>query len=625
MISYDKNFFMSSMPNIVGNGNLRKPQQAAYFRLLDYFNNEYENRNALVVLPTGVGKTGVMALAPFRICKQRTLIITPGTTIRNTILESLTSESTKNFWYKTKVFDFGEQLPNVIEYLGMDTTKEMLNVSNIVVLNIHKLQERLDSSLTKRVESDFFDLIIIDEAHHSTAETWVECVNYFKEAKVIKLTGTPFRTDGEKINGHLVYKYPLSRAMHNGYVKSLQNIIYVPDELKLTIDDGKKEYTVEEIFDMGLREIDWVTRTVAYSRECSLSIVKKSIEVLKDKMQYSSIPHKIIAIACSIKHAKDIADLYAENGVKATVVHSKLTELERNQVFSDIDNNRVQVIVNVAMLGEGYDHEFLSIAAIFRPFRAELPYVQFIGRVLRKIQLGDARDNVAQIISHEYLFLNNLWEKYKIEINESEIIKSLKAYDEILDEPFNEPPFPTTNREIISLGNATESETYTIHMEDYLTTELIRKSKEEEEKIEIQIKKIIDAIGVNYEEAKAIVIRSKKTPGNLNRPDLIYQRKKTNLDELIREEIVPELIQKYNINKDSDNLKNSRLFEAKYWYIINKVPKNDAMLAMYFNCRLKDKIGKQRKQWTDDDFNNALEYLGQLKNFVEGIIKKDYN
>jgi len=42
---------------------------------------------------------------------------------------------------------------------------------------------------------------IIDEAHHSTASTWVECLQYFSHAKVVKLTGTPYRPDGEKIVG----------------------------------------------------------------------------------------------------------------------------------------------------------------------------------------------------------------------------------------------------------------------------------------------------------------------------------------------------------------------------------------------------------------------------------------
>ena len=114
---------------------------------------------------------------------------------------------------------------------------QVLENSNIIILNIHKLQERLDSSLINRVSPDFFDMIIIDEAHHSTADTWKSTTDYFNDAKVIKLTGTPFRTDGARITGKLTYYYSLGRAMAKAYIKSLANIVHVPDELRLTIDN----------------------------------------------------------------------------------------------------------------------------------------------------------------------------------------------------------------------------------------------------------------------------------------------------------------------------------------------------------------------------------------------------
>ncbi|UZQ49565.1 DEAD/DEAH box helicase [Clostridium kluyveri] len=252
--NYNSNYFIASFPNIYGNKSLRSPQIEVYDEIKKYFNSDYQNRNALVVLPTGVGKTGVIGLAPYGICKKRVLIITPWTIIRDTVLDSLNPDYYDNFWLKRNVFKVKAQLPNIIEYNGKETTYEVLNAANIVILivilNVQKLQSRLDSSLIKLVPSDFFDMIIIDEAHHSTAKTWIECVNYFDKARVLKLTGTPFRTDKKENNGELIYKYPLSRAMYNSFVKILQNIKYVPDELRLTIDgDVSKEYTIEEIYD----------------------------------------------------------------------------------------------------------------------------------------------------------------------------------------------------------------------------------------------------------------------------------------------------------------------------------------------------------------------------------------
>ncbi|GKZ03066.1 hypothetical protein ANS017_17270 [Paraclostridium bifermentans] len=631
--NFNENFFMASMPYIKTNEKIRQPQYEAYEAIQKHYSNEdNDNRNALVVLPTGVGKTGIMALAPFGLCKKRTLIITPGNTIKNSVLENLNPENPTNFWYSRDIFKMGMGLPNVIEYEGSNTTNEVLNAANIVILNIHKLQERLDSSLLHRVDSDFFDFIIIDEAHHSTADTWTKCIDFFKNAKILKLTGTPFRTDGQEITAKLIYKYPLSRAMYHGYVKSLQNIKHIPDELKLTIDgDESKEYTVDEIFNLGLRDQEWVTRTVAYSEECSLKIVDASISALNKKLKNNNVPHKIIAIACSISHAKKIAKLYEQRGIRTAVIHSNLPEDEKDSLFKDIENHRVNAVINVAMLGEGYDHKYLSIAAIFRPFRAELPYIQFIGRVLRYIPEGDANDNIAQIISHHHLFLDRLWEKYKKEINESDIIKSLKDIEEVLDNEFDkdlddESPSGTSNtRDTISLGKVSESTSNSLDIDNYLDTQLIQKSKEEEEIYNQKIKVLKEQLGISEDQAKVMIDQVRSSGSKLGRPDLMYKRKKTSLDDTIREEIIPNLISEFNIDKDGDDLKDCGLFKGSYWYIPNQQKKNAAMIAVYFNIRLKNKIGRPRKDWIESDFDSAFEYIGELTKLVEGTIKQYYN
>ena len=627
--NFNENFFMASFPNIHANENLRQPQYEAYEAIYEYYSNqENDNRNALVVLPTGVGKTGVMALSPFGICKKRTLIITPGNTIKNSVIENLNPDNPRNFWYLTSVFKPGLPLPNVIEYEGKETTDEILNVSNIVVLNIHKLQQRLDSSLINRVDSDFFDFIIIDEAHHSTADTWIQCINFFKNAKVLKLTGTPFRTDGQEITAKLIYKYPLSRAMYHGYVKSLQNIEHIPEELKLTIDkDESKEYTVDEIFELGLRDQEWVTRTVAYSEECSIKIVDASINALNKKLKNSSKPHKIIAIACSIYHAQKIADLYRKRGITTAVIHSKLPENEKNTLFKDIENHRVKAVINVAMLGEGYDHKYLSVAAIFRPFKSELPYVQFIGRVLRYIPGGNANDNIAQIISHHHLFLDNLWEKYKKEINETDVIKSLKTIEDVLDKEDNyniDGSRSSTRNNSLSLGTASESNTNYLNIDNYLDTKLIKKSQEDEKEYNKKVQLLKSQFGISEEKARLMVDQLNSSNTNLGRPDLIYKKKKKNLDDMIREEIVPGIISKFNIDKDFKDLEDCGLFYGDYWFIRN-MKNNAAMLAVYFNSRLKDKIGRSRKDWLDSDYDLAFDYIDELTNLVEGFIKEYYN
>lgn len=64
---FSKTIFLDSQPNIVTNVNLRDPQRFAYSALCDHFLVNQSDEDALIVLPTGVGKTGLIAIAPYMI------------------------------------------------------------------------------------------------------------------------------------------------------------------------------------------------------------------------------------------------------------------------------------------------------------------------------------------------------------------------------------------------------------------------------------------------------------------------------------------------------------------------------------------------------------------------------
>ncbi|GAB6172039.1 hypothetical protein JCM15765_15170 [Paradesulfitobacterium aromaticivorans] len=537
VFAYNPNYFIESDPNIYGNADLREPQVQGYSHVYEHFIIQKKTTHAVIVLPTGVGKTGLMALLPYNISQGRVLIITPQITIKDTVVDALNPDIPDNFWLKRKVFDRPKDLPTLVEFEGSRTPIEVLIVANIVVLNVQKLQSRLDSSPLNFLPSDFFDMIIIDEAHHSVARTWVETIYHFAAAKVVKVTGTPIRTDKREIAGELVYKYKLSQAMAKGFVKSLENLNYIPEELFLTIENDKaKTYTVNQIYQMNLKDEDWVSRSVAYSTECSEKVVDESIKLLEAKLLDNTVPHKIIATACSISHAEEIKDIYERKGYRTALIHSKLSEEVIDQAKNDIKNHRVKVVVNVSMLGEGYDHEFLSIAAIFRPFRNPLPYTQFIGRILRIIPeelVSKASDNIGQIVSHWHLGLENLWNTYKIEIQESEIIKNLNETDIIYDSP--DPSDGNKELSQLDIGQASERGTGKIIGDVYLTTAIIKKKQEEEKIREEKIIEIQKILQINREEALKVINLTENKDSDIKRPDKYFSSKKKDIDVTIKD------------------------------------------------------------------------------------------
>ena len=620
-ITFSEDIFMNSFPNILENEELREPQVNAYVELYNHFVTEQKTTHALVVLPTGVGKTGVMGIAPYGISKGKVLIIAPRVTIKDNLIKSLDPLNPENFWIKRDVFKSPQYLPSVCEY-STTLTLDVLDQSNIIILNVHKLQSRLDSSILNYLPKDYFDLIVIDEAHHSTARTWTDTIEHFSDAKVIKVTGTPFRTDGQKIEGELVYNYKIGLAMAKNYIKSLENITYIPDELYLTIDDCEDvEYTVEEIYKLGLKDEDWVARTVAYSFECSQKVVDQSIFFFNKKKVDSDIPHKIIAVACSIKHANQIKSIYENKGLRVAIIHSDLEENVKDKAFSDIENHRVDVVVNVAMLGEGYDHPYLSVAAIFRPFKAELPYIQFIGRILRYIhdESATALDNIGHIVSHKNLALDDLWKKYKKEIDESEIIKKLIENPEI-DETWEDDEgndLDSSDKRVIDFGDAYETGSGTIVGDPYIDTELMKKAKALELEEQTKIKSLIKLLGITEEQAK-IMYRSSSQDISHLRPDQMYLNTKKGLDTKIRAELVPELITDYGIDKDSKDLARLTFFnDFKYKWIISRAKNNAAILAMLFNHYLKTEMGASRDEWSQADYKIAHKKLDNMVRYIK--------
>lgn len=626
-LEYNEHYFEIASPYIYDNSELREPQIQGYYKVYEHFTVRNKRTHAIIILPTGVGKTGLMGLLPYHICEGRALIITPQLTIKDAVVDSLDPDNPESFWYKRQIFKRVEETPTLVEFTS-GIKREILDVANIVILNIHKLQSRLNSSPLNYLPEDYFDMIIIDEAHHSTANTWVETINHFSKAKVVKLTGTPIRTDGIELAGELVYKYKLSQAMAKGYVKSLRNIEYIPERLFFTIDkDETKQYTVDELLELGLRDEDWIRRSVAFSKECSDSVVKESIKLLENKRRDGSkVPHKIIAVACSIDHAEQIKHLYIEKGYKAEVIHSRQKPEKQNEIKQDIDNHRLDVIIHVAMLGEGYDHCYLSIAAIFRPFRSELPYEQFIGRVLRIIpekEVEKIDDNIADVVSHHNLQLADLWEKYKIELQESEVIKHLQDKN-LLDDyggDVSDEDSSGKEKDIIPLGFAREQGMGILTTDTYLNTELIKRQREEEQKQKESIAELQRLLNIDYEQAVSIYNQTRtKDTAAFKRPDLYFANRKKSLDDQIREIIIPQLITRFHIDQSKKDLSDCRLFNGKYAWIKKAASDNGALLGMYFNTYLKNEIGKKREVWKVSDFDIAFEKLPVVEEFVEKVL-----
>jgi DNA repair protein RadD len=227
------------------------------------------------------------------------------------------------------------------------------------------------------------------------------------------MTATPFRSDRQEIDGELVYRYSFRSATLKGYIKRLKASYLAPSEIELGFTDERgRKYTIEEIF--KLKEEDWFSRGVALAPLCNKHIVNASLEKLEELRQSGS-RHQLIAVACSINHARDIRKLYSERGYSAEIIHSKQEPEQQQQVLAALRNGTLDCIIQVQMLGEGFDHPHLSVAAIFRPFRTLAPYIQFVGRIMRVVVQNDPThpDNIGHIVTHLGMNLDQRLKEFK--------------------------------------------------------------------------------------------------------------------------------------------------------------------------------------------------------------------
>jgi superfamily II DNA or RNA helicase len=401
-------FFASAAASVTDNELLREPQRAGYEAIRDAL---AEGKNhVLAQIPVGCGKSGLIAVLPFGVANGRVLVIAPNLQIKDQLTADLDVTNPDGFYHRTGVLADVTDGPWRAE-LAADANVSDCEDAHIVVTNIHQLAERVDR-WADAFDSDFFDLIVVDEAHHNAAPSWQRVFEMFPDARIVSLTATPFRADGQDVEGEVVYTYTFREAMKAGYIKDIRSESVAPQELYFTYHGEQRHHTLDEVLE--LRDEDWFSKGVALAEECNVSIVDASILWLQD-LRSSGMPHQIIAVACSIDHARQIRGLYQERGLEADVIHSNMDVADKDDVMRRLKAGVLDVIVQVQMLGEGFDHPPLSIAAVFRPFRSLSPYIQFVGRVMRvNVQNAPSHvDNRGIVVSHVGLNIERHWRDFK--------------------------------------------------------------------------------------------------------------------------------------------------------------------------------------------------------------------
>lgn len=604
-----ESFFLNLDYKIEGNENLREPQREGYNRAYDFF--RAGKNNAILQIPVGCGKTGLASLLPLGISKGRVIIIAPNLMIKNGLYESMDiTNRQKCFWRKAGVLT-SEQMTSGPLACTLDSGNiSVATKSHVVITNVHQLATNVDKWLTQ-FPDDFFDMIIVDEAHHSAAASWQKVIERFPKAKVIMLTATPFRSDRQELNGELVYRYPFRNATIRGYIKRLKASYVAPSTIELGfLDERGRSYTLEEV--VKLKEEEWFSRGVALARPCNQHIVDSSLEKLEELRQ-SGTQHQLIAVACSINHGREICSLYRERGFSSELIHSQQDEEEQQAVLAALRNGTLDCIVQVQMLGEGFDHPKLSVAAIFRPFRTLAPYIQFVGRIMRVVVQNDPShpDNVGHIVTHLGMNLDERIKEFKLFENDDQSFWERVVGGE--DPELSKSVLDGTARlrageRVVVHGEVVDS----LWEEDFTSLE--------DQQIVDDLRERFKLLGLDETQVDELVSKAQKSPMRNRKPSEPFLVQPQREWEESRKRMNEQAKRLANLVLNNAQLaQNGTELTYKYKSLKLTGKSNFVSALMMVNAEMQKRLGKDRSQASTEEFQAILTNLDDL---LQSIVRR---
>jgi len=408
------NIFINRRPAVADNPEIRKPQKEAYEKLTSSA-TDLSRREVGIVMPVGCGKSGCITLTPFAFRATRALVVAPSVAIASQLYSDFDPTQPQAFYLKTGALPT-PPLPEPVEIRGTTSNRGDLDEADVIITNIQQLQG-VENRWLLSLPQDYFDLIIFDEGHHNVAATWETLKSRFPDARIVNFSATPLRADGQKMAGDIIYSYPVFRAIQEGYVKRLKALVLNPRTLKYVRQkDGQEiEVPLEEVRRLGEEDADF-RRSIVTSEETLNTIIDASIRELdRIREETKDQKHKIIAAALNYRHCQQVVAAYRARGRSADYVHSRENGAANKLVMTKLENHELDVIVQVRKLGEGFDHPYLSVAAVFSIFSNLSPFVQFVGRIMRVIVQGDALHplNQGTVVFHAGANIARRWEDFQ--------------------------------------------------------------------------------------------------------------------------------------------------------------------------------------------------------------------
>lgn len=320
---------------------LRPYQQQAK----DAIFSEWENgiKKTLLVLPTGCGKTIVFAKVAEECVKggSRVLILAH----RGELLDQAADKIGKSTG------------------LGCATEKaEQTCLGSWFRIVVGSVQSMMREKRLNQFPNDYFNTIIIDEAHHCISDSYQKVLRHFPDAEVLGVTATPDRGDMQNLGTvfeSLAYEYTLPKAIKEGYLSPIKAVT-----IPLKIDMSA----------VGVQAGDFKSGDIA-------TALDPYLESIAEEMEKYCSNKKTVVFLPLVKTSQKFRDILNNHGFKAAEVNGD--SKDRAEILEAFDKDQYNVLCNSMLLTEGWDCPSVDCIVVLRPTKVRSLYCQMVGRGTR--------------------------------------------------------------------------------------------------------------------------------------------------------------------------------------------------------------------------------------------------
>lgn len=218
------------------------------------------------------------------------------------------------------------------------------------------------------------DLLVIDEAHHAVAASYRRIIDRVRDAnpdaRVFGVTATPNRGDRKglrEVFDNVADQISLGELIASGHLVPPRTFVIdvgVQDELK-SVRKTSSDFDMSEVANIMDRA----------------PVTEEVIRHWKEKAG----DRQTVIFCSTVEHAAHVRDAFQAAGISAALIHGEMPSETRKSVLADYAGGKIRVIVNVAVLTEGWDHPPTSCVVLLRPSSYKSTMIQMVGRGLRTV------------------------------------------------------------------------------------------------------------------------------------------------------------------------------------------------------------------------------------------------